>query len=168
MGAGSECSGFPRRSRVELGSTPYCLQETEENMGVGEEGLLLQHHLWGGGWLVLAQQLSEGAQLLWNLWAKQVFVAVVIQGCPKGGEPPPAPPSHTHTHIFPSTSLFTVTHAPPPMLTNPISALHSKAKNRPSHLIWLAASVLVGGTSAPTQSAPPRQPQSLLGTAVKG
>lgn len=47
------------------------LHETEENTGVGEEGLLLQHHRWGWGvgWLVLAQQLLEGAQLLQNLWA---------------------------------------------------------------------------------------------------
>lgn len=99
-----------------------------------------------GDWGVMEGDVGSaavrGTQLLQRSLSKQVFVANVFQDCPRGGESSMAH-HHHHTH--------TSSPAPPclqyawPLLTNPISALNSKAKNSPSNLIMLVVTMFVGG-----------------------
>lgn len=76
----------------------------------------------------------RGTQLLQRSLSKQVFVANVFQDCPRGGESSVHPLQH-----------LPVYHNTWPLLTNPISALNSKAKNSPSNLITLVVTMFVGG-----------------------
>lgn len=96
---------------------------------------------WGGA--VLAQQLLEAHSCSGDLSASRCLSLMWFRIVPGCRESPPI--KHTHHRHTPLSHLPFHHYTWPPQ-TNPISALNSKAKKKPSYLILLVVTMLQANT----------------------